>query len=261
MTGEKARFTSDRRVPSSSTWTSDSDWVAGVAEDVDVVDGRLVGRPPNQYSELPGGVASDIDDFEHEDMSIYTVENGDGSGLNADQNSPVLVNGVSAKYRSGSEFLIAYNTPTDGDLPNYPSDGDTFGIYVNDGSTGNDVSVNPGLCWAINSNGGYFAGISPNNGVIALYRYDGGGSASQLETSSVSQSIDTWYWLEIAWDSTASNRFSIRLKNVDQSTGEIDDNTILAEATTSDTTYANDGVGLASTSSGTEGRFDLIGMR
>ena len=58
---EKSRFTSDRRVPSTSSWRDDTDWAAGVAEDVDVVDGGLIGRPPNQYSELPDSVVSQYD--------------------------------------------------------------------------------------------------------------------------------------------------------------------------------------------------------
>ena len=52
MSGENSRFTSDRRPPSRSSWADESDWVAGTAEDVDVVGGELVGRTSKPDSAL-----------------------------------------------------------------------------------------------------------------------------------------------------------------------------------------------------------------
>lgn len=55
MTGNKCRFTSDRRAPSNSSWADDPDWASGVGENVDVIDGGLVGRAPDRGSILPDG--------------------------------------------------------------------------------------------------------------------------------------------------------------------------------------------------------------
>lgn len=61
MTGEKSRFISDRRVPSNSSWVDDSDWSEGVAEDVEVVGGQLVGHAPIQVGEAPDSVVHHYD--------------------------------------------------------------------------------------------------------------------------------------------------------------------------------------------------------
>lgn len=56
MSEEQPRFTSDRRGPSGSSWKGDADWAAGVAENVSVVDGVLVGQAPAQTRQISGDV-------------------------------------------------------------------------------------------------------------------------------------------------------------------------------------------------------------
>lgn len=204
---------------------------------------------------IGGGVVipdSEIDNFEHEDMSIYTLANGDS--LTADQTSPVLIDNASAKVDAPSSFLIAYNTPADGDLPNYPSDGDVFGGYINGGG------VVPGICWATNSTGGYFAAISEVDDQLQLWRYDGGSDATNLVDQGVTIDADTWYWLQITWDSTATNRFVVEVFDVDQSTGVIADNPN-ASTSTDDQTYDNDGVGPATVGTANTGAYDYFAIR
>lgn len=55
MSGEKSRFTSDRRSPSDSSWADETDWVVGTTENVDVANGLLVGRVPDQSRQIPDG--------------------------------------------------------------------------------------------------------------------------------------------------------------------------------------------------------------
>lgn len=99
MGGEKSRFTSDRRAPSGSSWAGESDWAAGVAEDVDVVGGRLVGRLPKQHSGSP-------------DSTIYDFEDGEWSGDWTDESqSASSINVTDSRAYDGSYSLVVSSNP------------------------------------------------------------------------------------------------------------------------------------------------------
>ena len=114
MGGEKSQFTSDRRVPSTSSWTDNGDWAAGVAEGVDVVDGGLIGRPPNQHSGLPDRVvlhlnASDVTANDEDTLTTWSDSSGNGNdvtghatyrtGISAANNNPVV------RFNGGSDYF------------------------------------------------------------------------------------------------------------------------------------------------------------
>lgn len=54
MSGESSRFTSDRRAREEASWANEEDWGSGTPENVDVVDGGLVGRAPPQDGDISG---------------------------------------------------------------------------------------------------------------------------------------------------------------------------------------------------------------
>lgn len=56
MTGESSRFTSDRRKSGDASWKTAGDWKAGLAENVQIVDGGLVSRGASQYVGAAGQV-------------------------------------------------------------------------------------------------------------------------------------------------------------------------------------------------------------
>mgnify|MGYP006277981741 CR=1 FL=1 len=92
MSGEKSRFTSDRRPPSRSTWAGESDWAAGVSDNVEVVDDGLVGCTPQQSLE---SLDSTISQEEDGNLLEYT---GDTEFYNI-TTSPTV---------SGSEYAIQF---------------------------------------------------------------------------------------------------------------------------------------------------------
>lgn len=99
MAGEKSRFTSDRRVPSESSWAGESDWAVGVAEDVDAVGGRLVGRSPKQHSESL-------------DSTIYDFEDGEWSGDWTDESQSASSIKVSdSRAYDGAYSLVVSSNP------------------------------------------------------------------------------------------------------------------------------------------------------
>ena len=110
MTGEKARFTSDRRVPSSSSWTDDGDWAAGVAEHVEVVGGELVGRAPEQTSRYPDSVTDNA--YGWYDAENLSLANGDSVTTRLDisgQNNDIDGSGTSQSSQVNGEDSVYYN--------------------------------------------------------------------------------------------------------------------------------------------------------
>lgn len=49
---ENSRFVSDRRTPNQASWDGEADWAEGTTEDVDIINGQVIGRigTPDQIS-------------------------------------------------------------------------------------------------------------------------------------------------------------------------------------------------------------------
>ncbi|MFD1570382.1 LamG domain-containing protein [Halorubrum laminariae] len=89
MTGEGSRFKSDRRGCDDASWSSIQDWDQGVGENVDIVDGSVVPRAPNQIAERPD---SGISRFAFEqNVADSWGDNGgvDGTSVGYSVDSPV----------------------------------------------------------------------------------------------------------------------------------------------------------------------------
>lgn len=89
MSGESSRFTSDRRVSDRASWLSEGDWEAGTAENVDIIEGGLVGRSHLNNGEVPASVVNSMD---------FYYDYTDDGGTSLDKIGSVdmdLVNGAS----------------------------------------------------------------------------------------------------------------------------------------------------------------------
>lgn len=62
MADENSRFTSDRRLPSATSWGGDADWEAGSSVGLDIVDQALVARD-----------IAELHDFSTFDSSVWTI--------------------------------------------------------------------------------------------------------------------------------------------------------------------------------------------
>ncbi|MFD1643450.1 hypothetical protein [Halohasta litorea] len=124
MTGEPSRFTSDRRRRESASWVDGSDWQAGIAENVDVVEEGLVPRTPPQAGDVP---ATAVETFEDANVGEY----------NKDSNGRGSFSTTTSRYWMGSrcvEFDNASSTKVfsrEGDgLNYYPQQGDVVEWYI-----------------------------------------------------------------------------------------------------------------------------------
>lgn len=117
---EKSRFTSDRRVPSKSSWVDGGDWDVGVGENIEVVDGELVGRAPKLYSGLL-------------DSAIYRWPTDEGAGETLTGSigendgritgamwvsNPSLVGGRGLDFNGSGDYVSFATVPHLGDINN-----------------------------------------------------------------------------------------------------------------------------------------------
>ena len=207
MTGEKARFTSDRRVPSTSSWADDGDWAAGVAEGVDVVDGGLIGRPPSQHSELSDSAIEQFEDGtldgwnqENPDniAAVQTTNNGSGAYNGDYMQEIVCPSGQNTLSNYGlSESLSPDNISVAIRVENLSNDNDRGAIYFLSGGT---VVLN--------------AYLRQPSGMSFNHAYD------RWSTNNIGGfSEDTWYkidFLNIDWDNETVG--SIEVNGVEELT-------------------------------------------
>lgn len=212
MTGEKARFTSDRRGPSSSSWTDDSDWAAGVAEDVDVVDGGLIGRPLNQHSESPDSV---VDDFEHNDISEFY------DGYDDQTVSSTIPTGISIQDGTVYEgsFALEISDISGGDpgivswpssgLDQYPTSGYSFSyrVYLTGGAVRLNFGVPDGQSPRENS---YLVNIRSDSDELDAFEINDG-SFTELFLESVSVPENEWLKIVVFWQENGN--FSAELQD------------------------------------------------
>lgn len=111
MTGDSSRFTSDRRGRQSASWNTDEDWKAGVAENVEIVDGGLVSRVLNSQSE--GMLAGDVSLTGTWDAGEKPTTTG--NLLDGDSESGVTDGKMhDNNYQNGSvsaQILVQYDNP------------------------------------------------------------------------------------------------------------------------------------------------------
>ncbi|MFD1643452.1 hypothetical protein [Halohasta litorea] len=190
MTDGSSRFTSDRRLRGDTSWESESDWAAGIAENVDVVDGGLVARDQLVESgELPSNV---VDDFESGSLSEYGYID-----------SPLEV--TQARAFDGSWSLRddhpertseVFAVSTSG-LDDYPKAGDVISYrnYIESSSAGDPVSQ---FYFAAQSESaypdGYCVNLDRNNNGVELLR-DG----FVLDSVGIRPPADEWLRVQIIW--------------------------------------------------------------
>lgn len=172
-----------------------------------------------------------IDDFEDGDISEYTGSTGRTTVVTS-----TVFNGT---------YSLEHDTPADGKYPiistsglaNYPEAGDTFRVYFYTPSSnyvgifgfaqqGNTVNTGSIIC----DEGGYAFEIrnSSADGVINWHK-----DQSQPSSSSVSDNLNAWNYIEIAWGSGGMITAEVRQAN---------DDSLLGDITVSDSSYASGGV-------------------
>lgn len=109
MADGSSRFTSDRRGRQSASWKTNEDWVAGVAENVEIVGSELVSRNPQQEETSVGGVSftgtwdAGVQPTTAENLLDGDSETGVTDGKMHDNN-----------YQNGSvsaQILVEYQSP------------------------------------------------------------------------------------------------------------------------------------------------------
>ena len=87
----------------------------------------------------------------------------------------------------------------------YPAVGDVFSTWVRATDNADRINVTYGIQNHLNC---YFARLNPEQGHVALYRYEDG-NATPLADKGVSLSHDTWYEVHIEWKTNGTHVFTL----------------------------------------------------
>lgn len=184
-----------------------------------------------------------IEDFETGSLGAWTST----SGLTV-QSSTVAEGSYAVEISNPSNAFQAYSAQGDG-LDYYPQKGDRFSMLMRESGSrlptwnfGVDTSNSEGYYVFLHTQDRLEVGIT-----------SGSGSFTSLNTTSISESTDTWYEVEVQWHdgsgSLSDNTIEVTLYSVDTSkdlSQELGRGTELASVTAQDSTYAsNRGIGIA----------------
>lgn len=204
---EKSRFTSDRRAPASSSWTGDTDWAAGTAENVGVSDGGLVVCPPKQDS---GGLGTG-------GVHQWSINAG-GESTWEDVSGSADVSLTGTTWRSDPNAVGGYVTEFDG----VDEQGSVSTNRVDVGDVGTAVVTFEFLDPVTDSfHKGFWHQDTANKNRVYLYARDGyfgvGLTDDPFLNSRVAGlSTNTKYRFGLSWD---SGSYESWLNGVEQSTG------------------------------------------
>lgn len=168
-----------------------------------------------------------IDDFDDGDLSEYTVY----------RQGPASV--VSSPTYSGAGALKIDGTSTDvvsmSGLPDYPEAGDTFSTRVRWTSNANGVQFAYGIQTYVEYSDQeyYFVNIRPDADQIVLKRYDLNGKHKLDKNFNVGLSADTWYELEVDWQTDGTHTITL----FDESGSQV------TQLSATDSTWTDGGVG------------------
>lgn len=180
---------------------------------------------------------SNIDPFEFtdEEFNAYRFDRGK-SGAEIITDTESTGTQVHGPTYSGQQALKISNSTTEmvslpGDgLPNYPQAGDSIKCYVK-ASGGAD---NFNLKWgAQDHDNHYYVKVKPESDRMFLFKYKNGSGTVLDSTSGLSMSQDTWYWLEVEWQTNGGQTVELY---------DLEDNT-LAECNASDSEWSTGGIG------------------
>lgn len=227
----RSQFTSDRRKPSESSWTDGADWLDGTAEDVDVVDSKLVAR-----SILDSKV---VESWEDGDLSEYI---GNTGSFAAQQDTTSPAEGSYALERTDAGSVN--NIISQSGLPNYPASGDEFGwlVYIPSSTTPTGGGYICGTRFAEqNTSGGDANGTQHRPGENQWKVGNIGSSiANNTVSASVNYGTDVPYdtWLEERVTNYDGNQFTITLYDGPSWDG----GSQVAQLTYSGTVYSGGGI-------------------
>lgn len=194
-----------------------------------------------------------IDDFELSNLSKYSFDRGE-SGASVVRD-PVYdgpnpfgpsYSGMGALEISNSNTELI-SLPGDG-LENYPSSGEIISCYIMATDGGGKLNLTYGVQ---NHTNRYYVHVDFNDDELMVLKYDGG-TARVLgsQTSDFSLSEDTWYWVEVHWETDSTH--TVELYDIRGNT--------LAECAGTDSEWTSGGIGYDAYLSSTGGTvyFDTV---
>jgi hypothetical protein len=171
---------------------------AGVATGLGVGATSLTTLGADRVRALSSVPCNIIDDFEDGELSEYDFDRG-SSGASI----------TSSLTRSGSNALEISETNTEmmsmEGLDYYPSAGDSFSTWVRGTNGADRINITYGVQSHRNR---YFARVNIKQGHIALYRYEDG-DATKLADKGISLAEDTWYEVEINWQTDGTHALTL----------------------------------------------------
>jgi hypothetical protein len=163
-----------------------------------------------------------VDDFEDTDLSEYEFDRGkSGASL---VTSPTYSGAYALEISGTNTEMISMNG-----LDHYPAAGDVFSTWVRGTNNADRINITYGVQNHLNR---YFARVNPEQGHVALYRYEDG-NGTLLADKGVPLSQDTWYEVQIEWQTDGTHVFTL----FDESGGQV------AQISATDSTWTAGGIG------------------
>lgn len=198
MAGEKSRFTSDRRGPRNASWASEADWVAGVAENVDIYDDSLAPQPQSVTTgETLDGLVFDFEEGTTENWSYSTT-----SASASDWGLKTVVAPDGGEYAiflsqnsGGGNNAEIYSGPV---AYNWAQSYEFEFLVKSDNFDPSDAWLGTSVGWRGRRNSQHSIGLSLHNtdpkGNLNPFTFRGGG-VSNSTVYSVDWKPNTWYWV------------------------------------------------------------------
>lgn len=133
-----------------------------------------------------------VDDFEDQDITEYAGDTGNCTVVS----SPVQNGSYALEASTGSDTTVIISSTTG--LNAYPSQGDTFRVWVRTSTANALHAVMFGTQSESASTNRYQTGLNQHQGEFELAKADSNGF-TELAAATQSYSDDTWYEIEVAW--------------------------------------------------------------
>lgn len=189
-------------------------------------------------SAVPDSVVDNFEDADADPAGVY--ETGDtltdyygGDTGDWERQTSTVQSGGHALGSIGTTNVSVISSTTG--LNEYPSQGDSFACYTQ--ATGNNNQESNGIFYGTpqeagsGSISGYFAQVRYGSDSFHLFLASSG-SFTELDASTATLSVDTWYDIQVSWGTDGSHAVDI-----------VDSGSVVASLSTTDSTYTSGGIG------------------
>lgn len=217
MTGGESRFTSDRRSRRDASWANESDWEAGFAEDVGIVDGSLMPQGTVQSTDELDSVV--IDDFEDGDLEEW---HGEGKSVFSVTSTRAYAGSYALEYVNGGTATrgVVTHPNLSPSLSTYPGRGNTILAWSYHGHSDNRCQViafgaegydtsDSRVPWR----SAYSVQVNLSANELRLRKVGSDGTTVPLESVPASPPVNEWILTRVDFDINGDDTIAVTLED------------------------------------------------